>query len=170
MHFVSTRAEVTHRDGTQRSIASVLKRLTSALAALALGSTLVACGSMSPSAPVAAAKTESGVFFTNLKDGDAVTSPFVAKFGVRGMALEPAMPVGELKANSGHHHVLINLESIKSGDAIPFSDQHVHFGKAQTENEFKLAPGNYRLTLQYANAAHVSYGPAMSQTIRITVK
>lgn len=139
------------------------------LVVAALSTLLSACGSMSAT-PTAAAKSDTGVFFTNLKDGDTVTSPFIAKFGVRGMAVAPAMPAGELKANSGHHHVLINLDSIKSGDGIPFSDQHVHFGKAQTESEFKLAPGAYRLTLQFANAAHVSYGAAMSQTIQITVK
>ena len=131
-----------------------------------LVATLAACAT--PSAgPVAADK---GVFFANIKDRDTVSSPFIVKFGVRGMSLEPAMPVGELKENSGHHHVLINLDAIPGGQGIPFSDQHVHFGKAQTEGEFKLPPGKYKLTMQFANAAHVSYGPPMSATIGITVK
>ncbi len=153
-----------------RCSSSTLQRLMGLCAAMVMGATLAACGSMSAPMSAGAAKPDQGVFFVNLKDGDTVTSPFIAKFGVRGMAVEPALPAGELKPNSGHHHVLVNLDSIKSGEGIPFTEQHNHFGKAQTEGEFKLAPGNYRLTLQFANAAHVSYGPAMSQTISITVK
>ena len=110
---------------------------------------------------------EQAVFFVEPKDGATVSSPFKVVFGVRGMAVEPA---GDIKANSGHHHLLINLEAMKAGDAIPVDDTHLHFGKAQTETEVKLPPGNYLLTLQYANGAHVSYGPPMSASIRVTVK
>jgi Domain of unknown function (DUF4399) len=110
---------------------------------------------------------EQSVFFVEPKDGATVTSPFKVVFGVKGMAVEPA---GDIKANSGHHHLLINLEAMKAGDAIPVDDTHLHFGRAQTETEVKLPPGNYLLTLQYANGAHVSYGPPMSASIRVTVK
>jgi len=34
----------------------------------------------------------------------------------------------------------------------------------------KLPPGRYKLTMQFANWAHVSYGPAMAATIDVTVK
>ncbi len=73
-------------------------------------------------------------------------------FGVKGMAVEPA---GEIKANSGHHHLLINLGSIPAGETIPVDDTHLHFGKAQTEAEIKLPPGNYKLTMQFANGAYL---------------
>lgn len=170
MHVTSTRPAPTKPSTPTPRRRGTARWVSGALISAALSTLLAACGSMSSTAPASVAKAEPSVFFTNLKDGDSVTSPFIAKFGVRGMAVEPALPTGELKANSGHHHVLVNLDSIKSGDAIPFTDQHNHFGKAQTEAEFKLAPGAYRLTLQFANAAHVSYGAGMSQTIRITVK
>jgi Domain of unknown function (DUF4399) len=110
---------------------------------------------------------DKSVFFIEPKDGATVTSPFFVVFGVKGMTVEPA---GEIKADSGHHHLLINLDAMKAGDAIPVDDVHLHFGKAQTETEVKLPPGNYTLTMQFANGAHVSYGPAMSATIRVTVK
>ena len=100
-------------------------------------------------------------------DGATVTSPFVVRFGVRGMAVAPA---GEILANSGHHHLLINTESIPSGESVPFSEKHMHFGKGQTEAEVKLSPGTYKLTAQFANGAHQSYGKGMSQTISVTVK
>ncbi len=107
------------------------------------------------------------VYFVEPADGAVVTSPFKVKFGVAGMELKPA---GDETPNSGHHHVLVNLESMPEGQTIPFSDTHIHFGKAQTEGEIKLPPGVYTLTMQFANKDHVSYGKGMSTQIRVTVK
>ena len=53
---------------------------------------------------------------------------------------------------------------------MPFTDRHLHFGKGQTETDVTLPPGSYKLTAQFANGAHQSYGKALSQTIRISVK
>jgi hypothetical protein len=89
------------------------------------------------------------------------------KFGIKGMKVEPA---GDVVSNSGHHHLLINLDSIAAGESIPFTEKHMHFGKGQTEAEVKLAPGNYTLTAQFANGAHQSYGKTMSHSIKVTVK
>jgi hypothetical protein len=110
---------------------------------------------------------EKSVWFVEPKDGATVSSPFKVVFGVKGMAVEPA---GEIKADSGHHHLLINLGPMSAGEAIPVDDKHLHFGKAQTEAEVTLPPGQYKLTMQFANGAHVSYGPAMAASINITVK
>ncbi len=79
-------------------------------------------------------------------------------------------PAGDMSEGSGHHHLLINHEPLKAGESVPFDETHLHFGKGQTETELKLAPGKYKLTLQFANGAHQSYGPAAAQTISITVK
>ena len=49
-------------------------------------------------------------------------------------------------------------------------DQHRHFGKGQTETEITLPPGRYRLTMQFADGAHRSYGEKMRKTIEVTVK
>jgi hypothetical protein len=111
--------------------------------------------------------SEKSVFFVEPKDGATVSSPFKVVFGVKGMAVEPA---GDMKADSGHHHLLINLAAMPAGEAIPVDDKHLHFGKAQTEAEVTLPPGQYKLTMQFANGAHVSYGPAMAATINVTVK
>ncbi len=96
-----------------------------------------------------------------------VGQTFKVRFGVAGMAVEPA---GDVIANSGHNHLLINLDSIATGESIPFTEKHMHFGKGQQEAEVKLPPGVYKLTAQFANGAHQSYGKAMSQTITVTVK
>jgi len=100
-------------------------------------------------------------------DGATVSTTFKVKFGVKGMKVEPA---GEVLANSGHHHLLINLDSMAAGESIPFTEKHMHFGKGQTEADVKLAPGTYTLTAQFANGAHQSYGKAMSHSIKVTVK
>lgn len=107
------------------------------------------------------------VFFVEPKNGAVVTSPFKVVFGVSGMVVEPA---GEIKPDSGHHHLLINTGPIKEGETIPADETHLHFGKAQTETEVTLPPGKYKLTMQFANGAHQSYGPKMSKTITVTVK
>ena len=96
-----------------------------------------------------------------------VGTTFTVKFGVKGMAVAPA---GDIVANSGHHHLLINLDSIAAGESVPFTEKHMHFGKGQTEAEVKLAPGVYKLTGQFANGAHQSYGKGMSNSITVTVK
>ncbi|WP_375540412.1 DUF4399 domain-containing protein [Rugamonas apoptosis] len=100
-------------------------------------------------------------------DGATVSSPFKVKFGVDGMDVKPA---GDMSANTGHHHLLINADAIKAGESVPFDESHLHFGKGQTETEVKLPPGSYTLTLQFANGAHQSYGPELSNSIKVTVK
>ena len=112
-------------------------------------------------------KSDQSVWFVEPKDGATVSSPFKVVFGVKGMAVEPA---GDVKPNSGHHHLLINLGPMPSGEVIPVDATHLHYGKAQTEAEVTLPPGTYKLTMQFANGAHVSYGPAMAATISVTVK
>jgi hypothetical protein len=121
---------------------------------------IVGCASM-------AGKPAKYVFFVEPQDGATVTSPVKVKFGVFGMELKPA---GDEAPNSGHHHVLVNLDAMPVGATVPFDDTHIHFGKAQTEAEIKLPPGTYKLTLQYADKDHKSYGPDMSKTITVTVK
>ena len=110
---------------------------------------------------------KSSVDFLNLKDGDQVSNPFKVIFKANGIRTEPA---GEFKESSGHHHLLINQPYIEKGNVIPADSNHLHFGKAQTETELNLNPGLYRLTLQFADGYHRSYGKALSKTIQIEVK
>ena len=120
---------------------------------------LAGCGSMSAPAR--------SVMIAEPADGATVSSPFKVRFGVRGMAVAPA---GEVLADSGHHHLLINLDAVPAGESVPFTDRHLHFGKGQTEADVTLPPGRYTLTAQFANGAHQSYGKPMSQTIAVIVK
>jgi hypothetical protein len=94
-------------------------------------------------------------------------SPFEVKFLVTGMEVSQA---GDLTANTGHHHLLINSKSIEAGKVVPADERHIHFGKGQTETTVNLPSGRYTLTLQFANGLHESYGEVMSKTIEVTVK
>ncbi len=114
------------------------------------------------------AKTEK-VFFVYPKDGAVVGTTFIAKFGLEGLAIKHA---GEDMDNkkAGHFHILVNKEFFTADQVIPVDENHIHYGKGQTEAEVKLAPGKYKLTLQFADGGHRSSGQKLSQTINITVK
>ena len=116
---------------------------------------------------VAGTAAAQSVDFTEPKNGAVVSSPFKVKFAVTGMEVKPA---GTMDSNTGHHHLIINGDSMKVGESIPFDETHLHFGKGQTETEVTLPPGSYKLTMQFANGAHQSYGPGLSKTITVTVK
>lgn len=107
------------------------------------------------------------VDFVEPKNGATVSSPFKVVFAVSGMTVAPA---GDMTANTGHHHLLINAQSIPEGVVIQMDETHKHFGKGQTETEVSLPPGKYKLTMQFANGAHQSYGPKLEKSIEITVK
>ena len=109
----------------------------------------------------------SGVDFIQPKNGDTVPQTFIVKFAVKGMKVAPA---GEMTADTGHHHLLIDVPDVAEGEVIPMNEGHRHFGKGQTETELTLPPGRHRLTMQFADGAHRSYGPPYRKTIEVTVK
>lgn len=131
-------------------------------------SILVGTASISVHAKDAPSKPAT-IFFVSPKDGATVTSPFKVQFGLEGMKLRPA---GEdaLDKTSGHHHLIVDGAPFAKGQVIPKDDKNIHFGKAQTEADVALTPGKHKLTLQFADGAHLSYGPEQSATIEITVK
>ena len=110
---------------------------------------------------------QSGVFFKNVKDGDVLSSPFTLEFGVEGYDLAPSGSIGE---RVGHHHLLVNRDSILEGVVIPSDVNHIHFGNGETKGTIELEPGSYLLTLQFADGAHRSFGEKMSESVEITVK
>lgn len=138
---------------------TLLPRRLATLAGLSAALLLSACQHLGPPAQA--------VSLLEPADGATVSSPFKVRFGVAGLTVEPA---GDIKASSGHHHLLIDLDALPAGESVPFTDRHLHFGKGQAEAEVTLPPGSYKLTAQFANGAHQSYGKALSQTIRVTVK
>ena len=108
------------------------------------------------------------VYFITPMDGATVTSPVTVVFGLKGMGVAPA---GLEKANTGHHHLLIDVESIAMDAPIGKDDQHRHFGGGQTEATVELSPGQHTLQLLLADHLHIPHNPpVMSEKISITVE
>ena len=90
-------------------------------------------------------------------DGATVGRNVKVKFGVSGMDLAPA---GTSKPNSGHHHLLIDTPLPALDREIPSDLNHLHFGRAQTETEITLAPGDHTLQLLLGDHEHLPHDPA----------
>jgi translation elongation factor P/translation initiation factor 5A len=108
------------------------------------------------------------VYFKNLKDGANINSTFQVQMGVDNMKVDT---VGPVLAGSGHFHIFIDAEdSLPLGTVVPKDSTHLHYGKGQTEAELTLAPGKHKLTLQFADGIHRSYGGKLATTVNVTVK
>ena len=107
------------------------------------------------------------VYFINIKNGDILKSPFLVQFGLTGKGIAPA---GIDVPNTGHHHLLINVDEIDYSLPIPSSKQHLHFGLGQTETTLDLIPGEYKLQLVLGDKYHIPHKPPLvSKSIKIKV-
>lgn len=105
--------------------------------------------------------------FTNLKDGDVVESPFVARFG---LSMRGLVPAGKTAGRAGHHHLLVNQPlPMDFKKPLPFTDQYIHFGKGQMETVLNLKPGTYSLNLLLADQGHIPFF-VYSKPVQITVR
>ena len=98
-----------------------------------------------------------------------MSSPVTVHFGLSGMGVAPA---GIEKKNTGHHHLLVDLDqSPAMGMPVPTDDRHRHFGGGQTEVTLDLPPGEHSLQLLLGDHNHIPHDPpVMSETITITVQ
>lgn len=126
---------------------------------------LVSANAAAP-AKAASKQTMNRVKFLEPINGAKVSPKFKVKMNVEGYTIGP---LGDLTKGKGHHHIIVDGASIPEGQVVPTDNTHIHFGKGQTEAELELAPGKHKLTLQFADGAHRSYGPAMSETIEVEV-
>ena len=107
------------------------------------------------------------VYFINLQDGDVLKSPFLVQFGLEGKGVAPA---GVDIKNTGHHHLLINVDEIDYSSPIPSTSQYLHFGLGQTETNLDLPPGKHKLQLILGDKQHVPHQPPLaSKIIEVTV-
>ncbi len=108
------------------------------------------------------------IYFRAPADGATLERAFPVVFGLRNYGVAPA---GVALANTGHFHILINVEPPAVGTVIPADSLHRHFGAGQIETVLTLAPGTYTLRLVLADHEHRVIGPALnSRPIRITVR
>lgn len=109
------------------------------------------------------------VYFISPSDGAEVSSPVSVRFGLRNMGVSPA---GHAAPNTGHHHLLLDLQELPSLQMpLPMSEQVMHFGGGQTEALIELPPGTHTLQLLLGDHAHQPHEPpVLSERITITVR
>jgi len=110
------------------------------------------------------------VYFISPADSARITGDeMLVQFGLRGMGVAPA---GVDFPDTGHHHLLIDIEELSNFDLpIPSDSNHVHFGKGQTETTLQLPPGVYTLQLVLGDRYHIPHDPPlMSKKITIFVE
>ncbi len=81
-------------------------------------------------------------------------------------------PAGIDKEKTGHHHLLVDVDSLPALDKpVPADDNHRHFGGGQTEALITLSPGKHTLQLLLGDKTHIPHDPAvLSEKITIMVK
>ena len=141
-----------------------MRSLNLVLSLLIAGLALIATAGNVSTSPAGAE-----VYFIEPQDGATVGSTFTVKFGLSGMGVAPA---GTDRDNTGHHHILIDLDELPDmTKPLPASDNIVHFGGGQTETELTLPPGEHTLQLLLGNHLHIPHDkPVISEKITITVK
>lgn len=112
---------------------------------------------------------DAAVYFISPTDGAVVSSPVTVKFGLRGMGVAPA---GVEKTNTGHHHLLIDVDQLPDlTKPVPADANHKHFGGGQTETQIELPKGQHTLQLLLGDQFHIPHNPPVkSERITITVE
>jgi hypothetical protein len=113
------------------------------------------------------APKDAKVYFITPVDGQKIRSGFWARFGLRNMGVTHA---GDDYQNSGHHHLLVDVnEPVDPKEPIPQDKSHLHFGAGQTETYLELPPGRHTLQLVLGDAKHYPFDPPVVSD-RITVR
>ncbi|MDJ0536764.1 MAG: DUF4399 domain-containing protein [Xenococcaceae cyanobacterium MO_207.B15] len=124
---------------------------------------------MSANELVSPAPDDAQVYIISPADGDTLPNSFQVQFGLSGMGIAPA---GIDKQNTGHHHLLVDLQELPDLSASLPATEHIrHFGGGQTETTLTLPPGEHKLQLLLGNYAHIPHErPILSDPITVTVK
>jgi len=112
---------------------------------------------------------DAALYFVWPQNGTNVKGGFWARFGLRNMGVTHA---GDDFPNSGHHHLLIDVnEPLDPNEPIPAGKNHMHFVAGQTEVHLELPPGKHTLQLILGDGRHYPFNPPLvSEKITITVK
>ena len=100
-------------------------------------------------------------------DGQVVRGGFWVRMGLADAGVAPA---GVEKANTGHHHLLVDADLPPLDREIPNDRNHLHFGLGQTEARLDLPPGRHTIQLLLGDENHVPHQPPLySRRITVTV-
>lgn len=152
-----TRAAATH---------PALPRLIAAAVAAALAAAPLPLSAQTPQRQPA--PRNATVYFHYPLDGLRVPERFTVRIGLKEMGVAPA---GVDKANTGHHHLLIDVDPGPPDQPIPADYNHIHLGNGQTEVVVTLPKGTHTLQLLLGDHTHTPHKPpVMSQKITISVR
>lgn len=94
--------------------------------------------------------------------------PFKVWFGLRFMGVAPR---GVKFPNTGHHHLLIDVDLPPMDQEIPSDRNHLHYGAGETETLIELPPGKHTLQLLMGDNKHIPHNPPVySRKITIYVR
>lgn len=134
---------------------------------------LLPLAALSPTAfaaeSVSRSPADAKVYFIEPRNGATVPQTFTVRFGLAGMGVAPA---GTDRDNTGHHHILIDVNDLPDMTMpLPATDNIKHFGGGQTETVLSLPPGRHTLQLLLGNYMHIPHDkPVLSDKITITVQ
>ncbi len=113
--------------------------------------------------------TNENIYISSPKNGEVVSNPVKIVFGLKDMGVAPA---GTKMKNTGHHHLLVNLDELPDLTLpLPSNENLIHFGKGQTETEINLKKGVNTLQLVLGDYMHKPHQPPLiSKKINIIVK
>jgi hypothetical protein len=107
------------------------------------------------------------VYFVYPADGAYVSRRLTIRFGLVNMGVAPA---GVEKANTGHHHLMVDVPLPPLDQPIPNDFNHLHFGAGQTEAQITLPLGQHTLQLLLGDEDHVAHEPPVySKPIHVIV-
>jgi hypothetical protein len=139
------------------------------IARLALLSLTLALLSTPAGAQGKPAPKDAVLYFVWPQDGTTIKGGFWCRFGLRNMGVTHA---GDSFKNSGHHHLLVDVnEPLNPKEPIPSDKSHLHFGAGQTEARIELPPGKHTLQLVLGDADHYPFDPPLvSEKITVRVR
>jgi hypothetical protein len=145
----------------------MIQRILTSIVVLFFGSLMLCDAAFSQTGGPTPSPAGAAEYFIGLKDGDTLPTKATLHFGLRGMGVAPA---GSDRANSGHHHLIVDAPTPALNTEIPNDFQHLHFGAGQTETEITLTPGEHTLQLVFGDKNHVPHSPpVMSDRIKVKV-
>ncbi|MDR5783578.1 DUF4399 domain-containing protein [Caballeronia sp. LZ065] len=151
-----------------------MKKRSARAPALLLAATLVTATALAASTVALAGPTPAPAnayaYIGYPNDGQTVPAgkPFKVWFGLRFMGVAPR---GVKFPNTGHHHLLIDVDLPPMDQEIPSDRNHLHYGAGETETLIELPPGKHTLQLLMGDDKHIPHNPPVySRKITIYVK
>src|ERR1700686_5401019 len=145
----------------------MIQRILTSILVLFFGSLMLCDAALSQTGGPTPSPAGAAEYFIGLKDGDSLPTKATLHFGLRGMGVAPA---GSDRANSGHHHLIVDAPTPALNTEIPNDFQHLPFGAGQTETEITLTPGEHTLQLVFGDKNHIPHSPpVISERIKVKV-